>query len=99
MVWTVAPLLIWAAHFFFCYTWTAASCQRGGDPALALSVASALALGAAAALLARAVRRVCRAPRPARLIDWVHFASAVLASVAIAWTCVPMLMLDLCAGL
>lgn len=98
MVWAVMPLLIWAAHFFFCYAWTAASCQRGADPSVALGVASALALGAGAALLARAVRRLCRAPRPVRLIDWVHFGSAALALVAIAWTCVPMLMLDLCAG-
>ena len=98
MLWAVAPLLIWAAHFFLCYAWTAASCQRGADPSVALGVASALALGAGAALLARAVRRLSRAPRPVRLIDWVHFGSAALALVAIAWTCVPMLMLDLCAG-
>jgi hypothetical protein len=98
MVWAVSPLLVWAAHFFFCYVWTAASCQRGGDPAVTLGVASALALGAAAALLARALRRLCRAPQPVRLIDWVHFASAALALAAIAWTCVPMLMLDMCAS-
>lgn len=98
MVWAVSPLLIWVAHFFFCYAWTAAACQRADDPALALGVASALALGAGAALLARALQRLCRAPQPVRLIDWVHFASAALALAAIAWTCVPMLMLDGCAG-
>lgn len=96
MVWAVSPLLVWAAHFFFCYVWTAASCQRGGDPALVLGMASALALGAGAALLAKALRRLSRAPKPVRLIDWVNFASAALALVAIAWTCVPMLMLNLC---
>lgn len=98
MVWAVSPLLIWAAHFFFCYAWAAAACQRGGDPALALGVASALALGAGAALLARALRRLCRAPLPVRLIDWVHFASAALALAAMVWTCVPMLMLEMCTG-
>jgi hypothetical protein len=98
MTMAVAPLLVWAAHFFFCYAWTAAACHRGGDPALALSMASALALAAAALLLTRALRRLCRAPRPVRLIVWVHFASAALALAAIVWTCVPMLMLDMCTG-
>ena len=98
MTLAVAPLLVWAAHFFFCYAWTAAACQRGGDPALALGVASVLAVGAAAALLAYALRRLCRAPQPVRLIDWVHFASAALALAAILWTCVPMLMLEMCTG-
>ena len=98
MTLAVAPLLIWAAHFFFCYAWTAAACQRGGDPALALGAASVLAVGAAAALLAYALRRLCRAPQPVRLIDRVHFASAALALAAILWTCVPMLMLEMCTG-
>jgi len=98
MTLAVAPLLVWAAHFFFCYAWTAAACQRGGDPAMVLGVASVLALGASALLLARALRRVCRAPQPVRLIVWVHFASAALALAAILWTCVPMLMLEMCTG-
>nr|WP_315212840.1 hypothetical protein [uncultured Duganella sp.] len=92
----VAPLLVWAAHFFFCYAWTAAACQRGGDPAMALGVASVLAVGAVALLLAGALRRVCRAPQPVRLIDWGHCASAALGLAAILWTCVPMLMLGMC---
>lgn len=98
MTLAVAPLLVWAAHFFFCYAWTAAACQRGGDPAAALGVASVSALGAAGLLLAFALRRLCRTPQPVPLIDWVHFASAALALVAIVWTCVPMLMLEMCAG-
>lgn len=98
MMVAVAPLLVWAAHFFFCYAWTAAACQRGGDPAIVLGVASVLAVGAAALLMAHALRRLCRAPQPVRLIVWVHFASAALALAAIVWTCVPMLMLDMCTG-
>ena len=94
----VAPLLVWAAHFFFCYAWTAAACQRGSDPAMALGVASVLAVGAVALLLAGALRRVCRAPQPVRLIDWVHCASVALGLAAILWTCVPMLMLGMCIG-
>ena len=94
----VAPLLIWAVHFFFCYAWTAAACQRGADPGLALTVASVLALGAAALLLARAVRPACRASQPVRLVVWVHLASAALALAAIVWTCVPMLMLEMCTA-
>ena len=98
MTLAVAPLLVWAAHFFFCYAWTAAACQRGGDPAFALVVGSVLAFTGASLLLARALWRMCRAPRPVRLIAWVHFASAVLALAAIAWTCVPMLMLEMCTA-
>ena len=98
MTLAVAPLLVWAAHFFFCYAWTAVACQRGGDPAMALVAASVLAVGAAAALLGRSLRRLCRAPQPVRLIVWVHFASAALALAAIVWTCVPMLMLAICTG-
>jgi len=98
MTLAVAPLLVWGVHFFFCYAWTAAVCQHGGDPAVMLGVASVLAVGAAALLLALALRRLCRAPQPARLIVWVHFASAALALTAIVWTCVPMLMLEMCTG-
>lgn len=94
----VAPLLVWAAHFFFCYAWTAAACQRGGDPAAALGVASVLALITAGLLLAASLRRLCGAPQQVSLIVWVHFASAALALVAIVWTCVPMLMLEMCTG-
>lgn len=98
MTLAVAPLLVWAAHFFFCYAWTAVVCQRGGDPAMVLAVASVLALGAAALLLACALRRLCRAAQPVRLIVWVRFASAALALAAISWTCVPMLMLGMCVN-
>jgi hypothetical protein len=98
MTLAVAPLLVWAAHFFFCYAWTAAACQRGGDPAVALVVASVLAMVAAVALLARAVRLLWRAARPVQLIVWVRVATAALALAAIAWTCVPMLMLRMCTG-
>lgn len=98
MTLAVAPLLVWAAHFFFCYAWTAAACQRGNDPAMALVVASVLALGAAMALSMRALRQLCRAPPPVRLMVWVHFAAAALALIAIAWTCVPMLMVGMCEG-
>lgn len=98
MTLAVAPLLVWAAHFFFCYAWTAAACRRGGDPAVVLAVASVLALGAALALLARALRLLCRTAQPVRLIVWVRFGSAALALAAIAWTCVPMLMLGMCVN-
>ncbi|SEN11574.1 hypothetical protein SAMN05428959_101261 [Duganella sp. CF517] len=98
MTLTVAPLLVWAAHFFFCYAWTAAACQRNGDPALVLGVVSVLAVSAAALLLAHSLRRLCRAPQPVPLIVWVHFASAALALTAVVWTCVPILMLARCTG-
>lgn len=90
------PLLVWAAHFFFCYAWTAAACQRGHDPAAALGVASTLALGLGGLLLFLALRRLRRSPAPWRLIDWVNCAVAALSLVALAWSCVPLLMLPPC---
>ena len=95
----VLPLVVWGVHFFFCYAWAAVACQRGGDPAWGLGAVSVLALGAAALLCARALRRVCRQGGAApALHDWATLVTAALSLVAIAWTCVPMLMVDLCSG-
>ena len=46
----VAPLVIWAAHFLFCYIWAAVDCEKTGraaslsDTRTAVLIATALAL-------------------------------------------------------
>lgn len=111
----VLPLVIWGAHFFFCYAWAAVACQRGANPASVLGAVSLLAVGAAALLFGQSLRRVCRLHResqasvqadggataaqpPAGVYAWAQLAMAGLSLAAIIWTCVPMLMVGMCAG-
>jgi hypothetical protein len=99
-----APLLVWAAHFFFCYAYTAAACTTGAerghpgsDPVNVLALASLLAAVATGTLLWRAVRQLDCEAAGDRLLDWAKVGSAVLALIGILWTSVPMFMLDACA--
>ena len=90
-----APLLIWAAHFTLCYLLVAGECSpaflRQDAPSVWFMVAATLlALGACGTLLWRARQM------PRTLIDWAHAGSAVLALAGIAWTAVPLLLLDGC---
>ena len=95
----VLPLVLWGVHFFFCYAYAAVACQRGSDPAWVLGAVSVLAVGAAALLFARSLRRVCRQGDAApALHDWATLVTAALSLVAIVWTCVPMLMVEMCSG-
>lgn len=113
----VLPLVIWGAHFFFCYAWAAVACQRGANPASVLGAVSLLAVGAAALLFGQSLRRACRqhrdsqphanartdgpqtgAQQPAGVYAWAQLAIAGLSLAAIIWTCVPMLMVEMCAG-
>lgn len=92
------PLLIWSAHFALCYALVAARCSPGGRGEGAMQAplligASLLALGACAALLWHAARAW---PIEARLMDWARAGGALLALVGIAWTSLPLLMLDGC---
>ena len=88
-----APLLVWALHFALCYGVVAAQCS----PALVatatpsrtlLLVLSAVALAACVPMLGR--------HWPLRLLDWARAGGAVLALAGIAWTTVPLLLLDGC---
>lgn len=92
------PLWLWAGHWSLCYLAVGALCLRGtwneyAQPVLA--VISAVALAAAAFLLWRAVRRL-RGEQPQDLLDWALAGSAVLAVAGIAWTSLPLLMVDGC---
>ena len=92
-----APLLVWAAHFTFLYGLAAAQCS----PLLARAAPSAwlmwLASALAAALCLLMLWRANGALRgQAALPDVACAASALLALAAIAWTTLPLLLLDGC---
>jgi len=97
-LYATAPLLVWAAHFTLCYALVAAQCSPAllwpGAPTMwILALASAAALALCASMLWRARRSL---DEQARLLDWARSCSAMLALAGIAWTSVPLLLLDGC---
>ena len=92
-----APLLAWAAHFSFCYGLVAAQCSpllaRAAPSTWLLWLASALAALACLLMLWRA--RGARRP-DAGLSELARAGSALLALAGIAWTTLPLLLLDGC---
>lgn len=91
------PLIIWAAHFFAVYILVAAQCSAAGAPRRwILGALSLLAIGACALVLWRARRTLRCAGEDTALLDWAAAGSAVLAMAAIAWTSIPMLLIDGC---
>jgi len=94
-----APLLVWAAHFTLCYVLVGVQCSPalfdGAAPRRwLLLVVSAIAVGACALMLWRAARLV---REESSLREWAAAGSALLALAGVAWTSVPILMLDGCA--
>jgi hypothetical protein len=101
-VWAgMAPLLVWAAHFAFCYVAVAVMCagavQAGiGEPRALrwwLVVATVLGLAALAAMLWRARRPDARSP----WLQLMRRMGSTLALIGVAWMGVPMAMLPACA--
>jgi hypothetical protein len=97
-LYATAPLLLWAAHFTLCYALVAMQCSPAllspGAPTMwILALASIAALGTCALMLWRAKRTL---NEQARLLDWARTGSALLALTGIAWTSVPLLLLDGC---
>ncbi|UVW28311.1 hypothetical protein [Massilia sp. H6] len=97
------PLLIWAAHFTFCYLVAAAQCtpammRAGGPDRMLLGMVTVAALAVCAWLMwrERAILRA-RAATQARLLDWAAALGAALAFVAIAWTGLPIMLVRGCA--
>lgn len=88
MMYAVSPLLVWAAHFFFCYVYAA---EVGGG--VVLEVVSLAAGVMAVALLARVAWRVARAGGKVRLLDWISLAIALLALAGILLSTIPVVML------
>ncbi|QJD99566.1 hypothetical protein HH212_05630 [Massilia forsythiae] len=96
----ILPLLVWIAHFAFCYGLAAAQCtpaaaRAGGPDRLTLGLATLAALAACAWLAWRA-RGVLRR-EDGGLLDWAAFLGALLATVAVAWNGVPVLLVAGCA--
>ena len=96
------PLVVWAAHFFASYSLVAAQCSpaaitRDAPSVWMLAALSAAALGACGWLLWRALRVVRAAGGHPALHDWAALGSGILALMGIAWTTLPLFMLDGCA--
>lgn len=95
------PLVVWAAHFTFCYLLAAAQCtpavmRPGGPDRVLLGVATVAAL-AVCLWLAWRERGILRDPQAAGLLDWAAALGAVLAVVGIVWTGLPILLVSGCA--
>jgi hypothetical protein len=95
------PLIIWAAHWFGMYLSVAAQCSAAlitpqAPRGWMLGVLSVLAVGACAALLWRASSTLRRAGDDAGLLAWAAAGSALLATVGIVWTSVPIMMIAGC---
>lgn len=89
-----SPLLLWAGHWTVCYLVVAGLCLRGawsGAVQPALLALSALTLAVLGWMLLRLRHRPLQ-----RLLDWALAGSAVLALAGVAWTSLPLLMLDGC---
>lgn len=93
-----APLLLWAAHFFLSYVLVAAECSplfyRPGAPSRWLLAGISLAALATCAWMLWKARRAWSPD--ARLMDWAQGGGALLALAGIAWTSLPLLLLDGC---
>ena len=95
------PLLVWAAHFAFCYVVAAAQCtpaliRTGGPNRTLLVIATAVAV-AACLWLAWRERGFLHNRQDARLLDWAGALGAGLALVGILWTGLPLLLVEGCA--
>lgn len=92
-----APLVLWAAHFFFCYLVAASGCRRGTWAVLL--GATLLALAAAGWLAWRAWQGWRSDPAPAShgMLRMAQLAGAMLALVAIAWSALPLFVFGRCA--
>jgi hypothetical protein len=93
-----APLLVWAAHWSLCYLAVAGICSRGTWSASVrpvLASISLVALVVVSIMLWRAWRRL-HGRLPTTLGEWSLAGGAVLALAGIAWTSLPLLMVDGC---
>lgn len=84
-----APLLVWAAHFFFCYAYVSAGCKSVD----VLWVTTALALSACCGLLWLSWRE--RAGK-GTLLDVGAFLASVISFGAITWSTLPLAFMAVC---
>ena len=94
------PLIVWILHFAFVYGTAAAQCSpaglRAGGPDRLLLGAVTVAAIAFCAVLAWRARKVPSSPH-AGLLDWTRLVLAALATVALAWNGLPLLLVAGCA--
>ena len=102
----IAPLLVWIAHFAFCYGLAAAQCapaglRAGGPDRATLGAATVLALAVCAWLTWQAWRtrpgNPVRGRSGAGLLDRARLTLAVLSTIAVLWTGIPLLLVTGCA--
>ncbi len=89
-----APLLLWAAHFFFCYLYSAAAGCSGTTHAVLLGATVAALLAGAWLLKDACVLR--EGKRRHGLLDMARIGTAVLALAGIAWGTLPLLIFGDC---
>jgi hypothetical protein len=87
-----AGAIVWALHFAATYGFTALACARGLGAAVPylVSAATMLAILSIAVLLARSMRRE-------GFEEWLTFAVAAIALVAVVFETVPVFLVDACA--
>jgi hypothetical protein len=99
-------LLVWAAQFTLVYAFAATVCARGlpgtsvlGLPLLPFGVAlvTVMAIGATLLLLARAFRRSRARVEVARFVGSMAAWIAALSLIAVIFTGLPLLLVDICA--
>ena len=99
------PLAIWALHFFACYVFVAIGCRAGLDAkavagvpilTLALMAATLLALAALGLVLIRPVRSRSRSDSEDAIGTAFRRGAAALSLVAVAWTGLPIALLQSC---
>jgi hypothetical protein len=95
------PLLVWAAHFIFCYLLAAAQCtpaamRAGGPDRMLMGIVTVAALLVCAWLMWRE-RGILKNANEAALLDWAAALGALLAFVGIVWTGLPLFLVQGCS--
>jgi hypothetical protein len=96
------PLILWGLHWTVCYVLVAVQCSPaaytpGAPNRLLLGAVSLAALAACGVLAWRARDTLRAAGDDTSLYEWAAAGGAVLALAGIAWTSLPILLLDGCA--
>lgn len=90
------PLLVWAAHFTFCYLYSAARCGHGEGGALEWWVQAGVSATALAAVLALFAQD-CRSARGRRsLRAFAGLGAGALAIAGVAWSSLALLVAGAC---
>jgi hypothetical protein len=95
-----APLVLWAAHFFFCYLYAASGCRR--ETWAVLAGVTLAALAAAGWLAWQAWREEQKEQGeqsrdgPPGLLRMARLGAAILALVAIAWSALALFVSGTC---